>query len=213
MVIDASAVKNNGVIFGNTKDTSDFVVDVPLAKCDCGRDVQLHRVINNAGVPMSTIVCPRCGVVFSHRRVREEDMIDYWNRNSEYVTKDARYMLINGDDLATFIVDKELGEEYSFATEYPEELTANDWADSVLSNWYGIMKTRIFDADVIIVGQFGGGFDSRVFTIENGCDYLGEDLSGYINETIEDGTTTENYVCLDTKACVRANYYEGIVNN
>ena len=68
----------------------------------------------------------------------------------------SAYKLITAKELAAFIYNQPLDVEYSFATSF-DTLPGTDEFDESCDpeSWHGIKKTRLFDCDVIVAGQYG----------------------------------------------------------
>ena len=180
--------------FLRSMDLGEIATENDLAQCTCGCVPKLHRILNRSGGYDSAVICPRCDEVLTYPAEEELLMVELWN----HIHASNRYRLVNGDELAKFIMSKNFDDIYGFAAEYPEDSGPDEWNDSDVSNWYGICKTRIFDADVVMVGNYGGGYDVMGFSLESDGECLGGDLERYFDEWIMDGTTIKGLVCLDT---------------
>lgn len=102
------------------------------------------------------------------------------------------YKIVSIEALANFIAELPYFDEYSFAVEWPEEQT--EIAEWEAENWFGIKKVGVFDNEVVLIGNYGGG---RVVAMEVD-DCLEDSLEEYIRDYAE-GSTIEGYVVLDTE--------------
>ena len=105
-----------------------------------------------------------------------------------------KYKLMNGKKLADFVLSKDYDEEYYFAADYPEE-GINEDNQHDISGWYGIKRSKQFDADVVMVGYMGGG-SCMMFDIGEAGEYLADDLERYIEHIINEGVPIEGLVCV-----------------
>lgn len=101
-----------------------------------------------------------------------------------------RYQLVNGQQLAKFILHQEKNVEFGFATTYE---TSENGTVKHAETWYSIVKTRIFDGNLVLVGYQGGG-DVLPIDIDNNHESLGDALSRYISDIT---STDDGMVCLD----------------
>lgn len=104
------------------------------------------------------------------------------------------YRIVNVDQLAAFIREANHDQIYSFAARFePDELDD-------ASEWYGILKTNMFDRNVVILGLFGS-FNHIIIDMEYHEDELRTELLRYLMEYVCDIKFDESddiSVCLDT---------------
>ena len=104
--------------------------------------------------------------------------------------------IVNVEQLAAFIRKASHNETYSFAADFePDDL-------EYASEWYGILKTNMFDRDVVIIGLFGS-FNHIIIDLEYHEDELHTELLRFLTEYVCDIKFDESNdisVCLDTDA-------------
>ena len=125
-----------------------------------------------------------------------------------------KYKLMNAKELGEFILSSPLGEVYNFALEYPDDMESepdehfdtneivawNEWNDRLddygdFSGWYGIVKTKVFDSIVVIMGDYGG-YHQCIMDIEYDYNEFLEDMDFRFKHTIFNQVSDDHLVCV-----------------
>ena len=111
----------------------------------------------------------------------------------------SNYKLVTAKGLVEFVLSQPTEREFCFATDYDGKAGIDNIWDgdkSSLGNWRGIKKTRLFDCDVILVGQFGtfahAIIDARYMDVEE----IVGDMELFFKNSVD--TLQNNMVCLNT---------------
>lgn len=87
---------------------------------------------------------------------------------------------MNASQLADFIMQKDVGDIFSFGIMVNPELNDAKIEMDDVSGWYGIQKIVLFDGLRVVVGEWGRGAVD-IFDIEGTDEYLAEDIQHFFN--------------------------------